>query len=77
MQTSKCKGCGREIVFARSPNNKHIPLDLSVVVYKVGDNGDAYPMPKGQYLISHFITCRNRDDFSSSNKKNFNPGGTE
>lgn len=68
---SKCKGCGNPILWARSPNGRMIPMDPKPVVYKI-QGGNAYPQPREVFVISHFITCKDRDQFS-----NKNPGGTD
>lgn len=74
MNIGKCKGCGREILWAKSSKGFSIPLDPNIVVYSVVD-GIAVKVPPSligeKFYVSHFSTCPNADDFSGKNKSSF------
>jgi hypothetical protein len=69
---SKCKGCGAEIIWARTLNKKPIPLDAEPtldgnislekgIAAVVADN---YLGPgQGPLYKSHFATCPKAKDF--------------
>lgn len=67
---SKCKGCGKKIVWGVTDEGKKIPLDPSAPVYYVSDetvDSDFGPTPKiereRQHMVSHFKTCPKASDF--------------
>lgn len=35
MKTAPCRGCGAEVIWAKGPDNKPIPLDARSIVYSV------------------------------------------
>lgn len=66
---SKCRGCGRTIVWAFHPGTgKNVPLDPSAVIYR------AVLMPNGKVecikeyeddlMVNHFNTCSKAGEFS-------------
>jgi hypothetical protein len=77
---SICRGCGKEIVWGTTEDGKKIPLDPRAPVYslgprKIGDNpafgerdGDQVVKRTSLAMVSHFVTCPKRDQFSGSNK---------
>lgn len=75
---SKCKGCGKEILWMKTTENKMIPLDPKPPIYEVHDaapeefkgGADCYGAraDKG-YYVSHFATCPKANDFSASKKQ--------
>jgi len=72
---SRCKGCGKEIVWGVTDEGKKIPLDPSAPVYYVSDEQIETPQgmtPKiereRQHMVSHFKTCPNAADFSKGRR---------
>lgn len=71
-----CRGCGRRIVWAKTPKGANVPLeDVSGHVYRVAGLGEAghglaavpYPYDADhRVFMSHFISCPARDRFHSS-----------
>lgn len=75
MSEARCRGCKKEIVWATTSTGKNIPLDPSVTVYSVvperGRLIAVQPTPGvlgERFLVSHFNTCPNANDFSGKNK---------
>lgn len=72
---SKCKGCGREIVWAlNSETGKRVPLDPMAPVYFLiersrEDGGNECQRAPAQMYVSHFATCPQANDFSGSRRK--------
>ncbi len=73
---AKCKGCGKEIIWAKNENGKMIPLDPRAPVYSiVKDDGDAFRCVRvdgdSDFIdyVTHFATCPKASDFSGSKKK--------
>lgn len=77
---SKCRGCGKSIIWATTDGGKRIPLDARNVpvyriavdsrgVYAVGSDGAPLVERVHDVYLSHFITCPNREQFSASNRK--------
>lgn len=62
-KTVPCKGCGRLIHFARTPQGKTIPLDVRPPVYKLTEDGRCERAP--DTYVTHFATCPNADEFGS------------
>lgn len=66
----KCNGCGAELMMARGPKGKNIPLETRNVhiVYRM----IAGPTPEDQRCeevargyLNHFVTCPKRDEFKA------------
>jgi len=53
-QVEACRSCGSTIVWARTANDKPIPLSLATVQHR---NGVAYALP-------HFVDCEHAKDWS-------------
>jgi hypothetical protein len=73
---SRCKGCGRRIVWARDPEGKAIPLDASAPVYIVEETATKNIVQRRDcrragplFLVSHFSTCHKASEFSGSRRK--------
>lgn len=78
---SACRGCGKDVVWARLPDGGKIPLDPRPPVYEVSEVTEADPNNPGQVvtvttatrapgkMVSHFATCPKASDFSRSKKK--------
>ncbi len=78
---SKCKGCGKRIVWGETPEGKKIPLDPSAPVYSidVGENSGEMRVWDGLgvrpverrrgFMVSHFATCPDANRFSGSKRK--------
>lgn len=64
MKTSRCKSCGAEIVWAQTPNGKHMPLDARpekrAVLTSSSSDGPTVAMIKDTYM-PHWSTCPNAD----------------
>lgn len=75
MSVSRCRGCGKEILWAETNHGKKIPLDPKAPVFSVvSDNGKLIAViPSGgligeRFYVSHFSTCIYANDFSASRK---------
>jgi hypothetical protein len=72
METSKCRGCGRKILWATGPNGKPIPLDAVAPVYAVKPGLSALDGPTAERLpdayVTHFATCSKANEFSAGKK---------
>lgn len=70
MKTSKCKGCGKEILWGETVEGKKIPLDMKPPVYGIirrsQDTVEAYRAQ--DCFVSHFTTCPQANRFSGSKK---------
>lgn len=71
---SKCKGCGKEILWAVDADGKRIPLDTKPPVYQFWQ----VPTKDGVVMrcdwtkihaVSHFATCPEANRFSKSKRK--------
>lgn len=75
-RTSKCRGCGRDVVFVTARNAKGdqvtVPLDPSAPVYyreSDGEGGGIWVQDRSrEVLVSHFATCSKANDFSGSSR---------
>lgn len=65
----KCKGCGREIIWGRTPEGKSIPLDTIAPVYVTHPQGGSSIVRHSTAWVSHFATCPKASEFSGSRKK--------
>ena len=71
---SKCRGCGKDIVWAKTPEGKNIPLDPRPATYMVCVDSDDpsrnCAMKTGEdalvVYVSHFATCTHANDFTSA-----------
>lgn len=67
--TTKCRGCGRDVVFVTATNARgeqvKVPLDPSAPVYvrqRDGDGGAVWGQDtSGELMVSHFATCSGRN----------------
>lgn len=67
LKTSKCRACGRAIVWAELEGGRRVPLDPHSVVYSVTSTEDGRYLaarllvpesfPEIAVLTSHFATC--------------------
>ena len=57
---TKCRACGAPIIWARTENEKHIPLDAEPVMRFVVDRGVAR---RRWTYETHFTTCPNANEF--------------
>lgn len=69
-KTSPCRGCGRPIVWAKSPDgSKKYPLDPRAPVFEVsGVDPVLIAKISPTAYVSHFATCPNADEFSKSKR---------
>lgn len=69
---AKCRGCGKEIVFAEVVDHqgiglgKTVPIDMKAPVYLLNPDGTAERIKAGG--VSHFATCSEANRFSGSKK---------
>jgi hypothetical protein len=83
-EPSTCRGCGQEIVFARLPSGKQIPLDpdprpdgnVVLAVLAPGQEMQVRVLRKGEEVpelapryVSHFSTCPHAGEFRRSRKQ--------
>ncbi len=71
MNTARCRGCNRPIVWAEGLNGQRIPIDTAAPVYTLSEDGDRVlahrvAAPAG---VNHFVTCSEADQFSKGGKK--------
>lgn len=73
MNAVPCKGCGREIVFAKTAEGKTIPLERRTTgAYRITSalNDQKVTCERvGDVWISHFVTCPDANRFSGRHKK--------
>lgn len=62
-----CAGCGRTIIWAKTPNGKNVPLER-VPITEVNAEGVAFTSPNETVLVNHFKTCPKASDFSGKGK---------
>lgn len=81
-KTSTCKGCGKPIVWGKTPDGKTVPLDPRAPVYLVAcdtDGGEATAELESKsgsngmghaqaHMVSHFATCPQAAAFSRGRK---------
>lgn len=61
---TKCKACGRKLVFAMGPNGKYIPLTPVANAYLVaGEEAVPIKAQGGQLYISHYVDCPQAEKF--------------
>lgn len=65
---SQCKGCGREIVWAKGPNGKLLPLEKATAYELDGRNAIRIDSFHGPF-ISHYLTCPKANEFSGKSRK--------
>lgn len=73
---TRCKGCGKRIVWGKTDEGKNIPLDPSAPVYEVENVDEDRPGAEAgrvtrtkTAMVSHFKTCPNANEFSAGNKQ--------
>lgn len=72
MSESNCKGCGKPIVWAKTKAGKNVPLDPRAPVYELKKDfaGERYAdLTDDAFFVSHFSTCSQANQFSSSNRR--------
>jgi len=69
MNTSNCKECEKEILWAETSEGKFMPLDVNSEkhIYGFQVNGRIVNSP-GLY-VSHFLTCSKPNKFSGKSKQ--------
>lgn len=72
MKTTKCRGCGADIIWTVTENGKNMPIDpkpeLRLVVMGRDDNRAPLAMARNTYM-SHFATCPKAADFRHSDSQ--------
>ena len=81
INTSTCRGCGRQIVFILMKNGKHMPCDpVGVKFMPMPGAKETYITPDGLVIrgaptpdgtmgyVSHFATCPEANRFRSGKK---------
>jgi len=61
MKTSKCKGCGADIIWVETAYSKKHPLDAKERQIWVHDGGNSWSIMRGHE--SHFATCPEASKF--------------
>jgi hypothetical protein len=63
-----CKGCGKEIIWGLTAENKKIPLDARAPVYFMAgaDSGGTLWKRHHAAYVTHFATCSKAKLFSAS-----------
>jgi len=67
METTKCKGCGTEIIWIETTNSKKHPLNAKKESIWVHDGGNNWSIMTGH--TSHFATCPKADEFRRSKRQ--------
>lgn len=64
MNTSRCKSCNQEIIWAVTPKGKNTPLDAKKVkIAQVMDMGGILKIEEAhEGHLSHWATCPNADE---------------
>lgn len=74
-RTSRCKGCGSEILWRYTPNQRLMPLDPGTTgtpapgTYVIVNDEDCRPAdalfdePGTEYHMNHWTTCNQADQF--------------
>lgn len=56
---SRCKGCGRTVVWGKTPEGKRVSLDMSPPVYEFRIAGtDTFLYRREDCAVSHFEMCK-------------------
>ena len=65
---SKCSSCGAEIIWAKTPAGKNMPLDAKPETRWIaeGGGGQESTCRPVQVRVSHFSTCPNADQHRRS-----------
>jgi len=64
METSKCRGCGAEIIWAVTEGRKRIPLDVKEELrFVLGQTDDKLEAMLCKTYVTHFATCPKADLF--------------
>lgn len=71
---AECRGCGKLIIWGIQENGVKVPLDPSAPVYVLLEKqgpGRAQKIMRvpDEYMVSHFKTCPNANEFSRSRKE--------
>lgn len=60
-----CKGCGKPVIFAKTPEGATIPLDARKhPIYRITGDGTCERVP--DVFITHFATCPKANQFTKS-----------
>ena len=67
---SRCKGCNKEITWAKTWEGKDIPVDTKGPIYQLEiKDGEMRAIKMDEMFgILHFRTCSHANQFSGSNK---------
>lgn len=72
LKRSKCRGCGKAIVWAETSDGKKIPLDPTPPVYRAREgagHGEVIATRHPDAAVTHFATCPKAADFSRGARK--------
>lgn len=76
LEKGLCKGCGKEIYWAKTAKGATVPLDARALVFKVSNRSHettAEPIKQldefTHLMVSHFATCPQARTFSQKSKK--------
>ena len=68
METTKCKGCGKKVIFAKDENGKRQILDAVAPCYALRLVGKNLCFRSEGTYVSHFATCSAANQFSKNKK---------
>jgi hypothetical protein len=69
MNTTPCKGCGKPIFWAETPDGRRVPLDPKPPVYVADKENGRCERVAREFMVTHFATCPEANTFSRT------PGG--
>ena len=72
VKTTKCKGCGRAVIFAKDENGTNQILDAVAPVYSTDttfSDGTITVARDREAYVSHFVTCPKGEQFSKRGDK--------
>jgi hypothetical protein len=71
--SSECRGCGKQVFFAKDDFGKTQILDFRAPVYRIipveEELSGKHCVREYKSYVSHFSTCSKANDFSSSKKR--------
>ena len=70
MSAKPCRGCGKQVVFAKDQNGKWQVLDNIAPTWEQAGIRDGVPVViRSKAMVSHFSTCPDANKFSSARRE--------